>query len=221
MTQSKFCFYYFSVCSLCGRSASVSKTCPKAAVSYAARPICFTLVSLSLSSLLIRTHTNTRKHTHGVTRKRGGHPWSLAASSSKLTRWKSSLRRASSNRYSLADRGMPVQRYVVGRGFGGALDASVRKNGSSPCAPAAIDCLALPSLPKYQPLNSSPQQHAPCLHSHTQNNRRGIGAVVYSGGPVLQAAASNWWIIRWIINKASGVQSVAERAERPGEQLGL
>lgn len=182
-------------------------------------------ISLSLSSLLIRTHTNTRKHTHGVTRKRGGHPWSLAASSSKLTRWKSSLRRASSNRYSLADRGMPVQRYVVGRGFGGALDASVRKNGSSPCAPAAIDCLALPSLPKYQPLNSSPQQHAPCLHAHTQNNRRGIGAVVYSegwvGGPVLQAAASNWWIIRWIINKASGVQSVAERAERPGEQLGL
>lgn len=85
---------------------------------------------------------------------------------------------------------MPVQRYVVVRGFGGALDASVRKNGSSPCAPAAIDCLALPSLPKYQPLNSSPQQHAPCLHAHTQNNRRGIGAVVYSEGWVGGAGAS-------------------------------
>lgn len=87
--QSKFCLYYFfRVQQL--QSGSFSKTCPKAAVSCAARPICFTLVSLSrslsLSSVLFQTHTNTRTHTHGATHKTGGHPWSLAASSSKLTR---------------------------------------------------------------------------------------------------------------------------------------
>ncbi len=89
--QSKFCLYYFSVCSICSRAASVSKTCPKAAVSCAARPICFTLVSLSLahslSPLSCSKHTQTRARTHnGATHKTGGHPWSLAASSSKLTR---------------------------------------------------------------------------------------------------------------------------------------
>ena len=72
--------------SLCGRPASVSKTCPKAAVSCAARPICFTLASLSLArsplSLSLgpthiqttRTHTRGVIHTHTHTHKNGRTP---------------------------------------------------------------------------------------------------------------------------------------------------
>lgn len=82
------------MCSLfCSRAASVSKTCPKAAVSYAARPICFTLVSFSLSplSLVPNTHKHAQARTRRVTHKTGGHPWSLAASSSKADEMKEQL----------------------------------------------------------------------------------------------------------------------------------
>lgn len=95
--QSKLCLYSFFSLSrvqpFCSRAASVSKTCPKAAVSYAARPICFTLVSFSLSllSLVPNTHKHAQARTRRVTHKTGGHPWSLAASSSKADEMKEQL----------------------------------------------------------------------------------------------------------------------------------
>lgn len=74
--QSKFCFYYFSALSRASRAASVSKTCPKVAVFCAARPICFTLVSLSLSPSprSCPKHTQTHARTRGATHERGDTP---------------------------------------------------------------------------------------------------------------------------------------------------
>lgn len=87
--QSKFCLYYFSMCSLCSEQLLSPKRVQKRLSSLRRASDLFyprISLSLSLSSLLFQTHTNARTHTRGVAHTTGGHPWSFAASSSKLTR---------------------------------------------------------------------------------------------------------------------------------------
>lgn len=86
---------------------------------------------LSLSPLLSQTHTDTHtQHTRSYTQT-GGHPWSLAASSSKLTEDE----RAACVLLLQIATASPTAECLhsdtswsgLQRGFSGALDASVRK----------------------------------------------------------------------------------------------